>query len=414
MKYLTSGRFNEPTQIYLGVGKTARRGRGIGPEQEKQIIDALTHSKIIKKGLIETIQELELHIEGIGPDKISDLVSNIILSCLAQYTEEVCKKYGISTQPCAVSGFWNQDRNQWDGGYYNLPVNESDSISYILVPKVFVRREKDLLNHTEFYNKYILNVIKRELLNANDSLVETLANGERRITKKAISDDPRFELSKEFISEFIVGHPDLIREYRNNLATRYNPADPAFWSQKYIKDDPGVEQLLEELKTLSPGKKAAARYQELIYELLKFIFDWALSDFDYEYKMDHGRSRIDIISNNHAYGGLFQELKTEFTASSLPIECKNYKSDLGNDEFNQLSERLGEKSSKLGMLFCRKIEDPTSMSKHQTDRWLRQGNMLLLFEDSDLGQLVAKRLNRDIEGIESVLRTMIRDVKFGH
>ena len=79
-----------------------------------------------------------------------------------------------------------------------------------------------------------------------------------------------------------------------------------------------------------------------------------------------------------------------------------------------MSERLGNKSSRMGMLFCRVIDDSTAMKKHQTDRWLRQGNMLLLFGDDDLKNLAEKRLNRDAEGIESMLRTRIRDIKYGH
>lgn len=412
LRYLIRGRLSEPNEIQLGVGKVARRGRGIGLEQEKQIIEALAGSEAAQKGVIESIQELELHIRGIGPDKISDLVANIILSYLSQFTQEICQVYGIATRPCAISGFWNPRRLEWDGGYFNLPAFETNA--YILVPKRFVRRARDLMNHRSFYDKYVLEVLERELLSANDSLVQTLKNGKRRVTKKSMREDERFELSKEFISEFIVENPDVIGSYRDDLMIEFNPVDPAVWSGKSKEDDPLVEDLLTRLSTLEAGREEASTYHDIIFELVQFVFDWALVNFEKEYRMDQGRSRIDIIADNYARGGLFAELRQELNATSIPIECKNYSSDLGNNEFNQITDRLGPTTSRFGMMFCRTINDEAQMLKHRSDRWLRHQNIILLFDDRILIKLVELRLARDFLGVENEIRQMIRAVKYAN
>jgi len=297
------GRLSEPSQIPLGVGKRARRGKGMGTVQEGQVIDALTQSRAAREGLIQALQELELHIEGIGPDKISDLVCNVVLRYLAEFTEETCREYSIPTQSSGVNGFWNTEREEWDSDYFELPVH--DTYSYILVPKRWVRRQKDLMNHQEFYNKYILNVLERELISANDSLVHTLRSGERRITKKSIREDYRFRPSKEFISRFIKEHPNVIQEYREDLAEAFNPTDPAFWSGKADEDDPKIAEALSRLDTLQPGGDDANTYHNIVLALIEFTFDWALENFKKERKMDRGRSRIDIVTNNYATGGLF-------------------------------------------------------------------------------------------------------------
>ena len=93
----------EPNEIHLGVGKTARNGRGIGREQEGQVVQALTNSTAAKTGAIQAIEELELHIPGIGPDKISDLVANIVLADLAGFTGEMCELWNIYP---SVFGQW--------------------------------------------------------------------------------------------------------------------------------------------------------------------------------------------------------------------------------------------------------------------------------------------------------------------
>lgn len=408
---LIRGKLSEPTEIHLGVGTRARAGRGLGKDQEAGLIAALADSHAAITGAIQTIQELELHIPGIGPDKISDLVANIILGLLAEFTEEVCNEYGVSTRPCAVSGFWNPVSLEWDGGYFNLPVHQNHD--YILVPKQFIRRDKDLMNHRDFYNKYVLEVLQRELLNANDSLVQTLQNGSRRITKKSIKEDPRFSPSKEFISEFILDRPDVVDQYRGELLRRFRPADPALWSGKAEDDDPEITLALERLKELRPGKEDANNYHDTVQELLQFVFDYCLVNFEKEYGMDQGRGRIDIIADNKAGEGLFRELRDgRFIASSIPIECKNYAADLGNDEFNQIIDRLGEKTSRFGMIFCRTIDNYARALQHRSDRWLRQNLMILLIDDPGLEQLVVARLNRDYEAIESYLRLKIREVEY--
>lgn len=411
IKRLLSRHLSEPKEIHLGVGKRARIGKGIGQVQEGQVTDALANSAAAKSGVIQAIEELELHIDGIGPDKISDLVGNIILYHLAEYTEDMCAEYGIETNHIAISGFWDEERLEWSGGYFNLPSRESDA--YILVPKRFVRHYKDLMNHSEFYNKYILSTLQQELLGADDSLVHALKNGERRVTKKSISEDPRFPFSKEFISQYISEHPEIMETYRKDLMKRFKPADPAVPSEKATVDDPDVLTILDKLQGISPGQAGASDYHTAIYELIQFIFDFALDDFDKEFKMDGGRSRIDIISNNIAGGGLFSEYKSIYRAITVPMECKNYGTELGNSEFNQIMERLGPKTSQLGMLFCRSITDIPTIISHLKDRFLRHGCLILLFDDRLVERLAVLRLQRSYDEIESLLRRLARTIEFG-
>jgi hypothetical protein len=410
IKRLISRHLSEPHEIHLGVSHQARGGRGIGIIQEGQVVEALANSTAAKVGVIQAIEELELHIVGIGPDKISDLIGNIIRGELSEYTEEICQQYGIPTNYIAVSGFWNSDQRTWDGGYFNLPSRNTHS--YILVPKRFVRRPHDLLNHQEFYQKYMLTVLQSELLDANDSLVETLKSGERRVTKKSIIQDPRFKINKEFISQFIIDQPDVMQIYRNDLMDRFKPVDPAVPSEKSIEEDPLIQIALDKLETIPYGQPGASAYHNTIFTLVQFVFDWALEGFEKEYKMDNGRSRIDILANNYASGGLFKDFIDQYHARTIPMECKNYNADLGNDQFNQIMERLGPHTSQLGMIFCRKIEDLPSVMNHLTDRWLRHECLILILDDELVKQLTLLRLERNISSIQSLLRRLIRAVEY--
>lgn len=207
--------------------------------------------------------------------------------------------------------------------------------------------------------------MQSELLSAADSLVVTLKSGERRVTKKAISEDTRFYLSKEFISRFILEQPEVMQEYRDDLMVRFRPVDPAVPSEKSYEDDPLIHTTLASLESITPGREGASRYHDAIFVLVKFIFDWALEGFEKEYQMDNGRSRIDVISSNYASGGLFKEFVDQYHARTVSMECKNYEADLGNQEFNQIMERLGPHTSQLGMIFCRTISELVGQSSCQ-------------------------------------------------
>lgn len=408
---LIHGRMAEPTEIHLGVSRLARGGRGIGQAQEDQIVEALIKSEAARVGAVQAIQELELHIEGIGPDKVSDLIANIILGELSSFTEEACQAFRITARPCAVDGFWDAERREWTGGYFNLPARNTHD--YILMPRRFIRRDRDLINHREFFDKYVLDVLQRELLDARDSLVETLKNGSARVTKKSIREDPCFALTKKYISAFIIEHPEAIDQYRRELTDRFAPTDPAEYSGKAGLDDPAVRALLAELTKIRPGKAQARRFHMAVYELLQFVFDWCLENFAVEYETNSGRGRVDIIADNHQGVGFFAEIRETLNANSVPIECKNYKSDMGNNEFNQMAQRRGRKSSRFGMLFCRRVDDWKNMLGHLTDRWLRQDILILLFDDGDLRTLVDARLARDFHAIEAYLREKRRAVEYG-
>jgi len=83
-------------------------------------------------GAIQAIQELELHIRQIGPDKISDLIANIILHYLARFTEEACAALWRLHPPLPRGRLLEHETLEWDSGYFNLPSH--DIHSYILVP----------------------------------------------------------------------------------------------------------------------------------------------------------------------------------------------------------------------------------------------------------------------------------------
>ena len=88
----------EPRETFLGVSSGKPQGRGLGWQQSHQLAHALRNSRAFQSGLLSDLAEAELFIPGIGPDKISDLTTNIIRGSLIEYTAAQCALVGITSR----------------------------------------------------------------------------------------------------------------------------------------------------------------------------------------------------------------------------------------------------------------------------------------------------------------------------
>ncbi len=401
VQYLIRDRLSEPKEIHLGVSKKARAGVGLGPVQEGQIIRAITHSTALASGAIQDIQELELHIDGVGSDKVSDLIANIIKGYLAEFTQEMCTTYNIATIPCTVNFFWDSDALEWTSDRYHLPARGGDY--YLLVPKDFVRREQDLANHQTFYKQYMLDFYIRERQSGAASLTATLQTQTPRVTKASLRKDPSFPSNKASVSSFIQEHPDIIEQYREKLRQGPNPMDYAALSGRTEIDDHMIQETLEKLDKTPADLDHAQEYQDLIRELLLYVFDWYLDQVE--------DGRIDIKSENYAKRGLFKELRDRFQATSIPLEYEN--GNMENNTFRQFADRLSPETSLFGFFFCRRREKPEEISYRVSELFMMDKKCILVFDDQILKGLVEIRRHHGYKGLESLLRKMIRHVRYG-
>ena len=89
----------ERNEFHIGYSSGRSRGSGFGNKSADLIWDALCNSKAATTGLLKDIEDSCLLIEGIGRDMISDAVCNIIRPKLIEYTQDMCRYYGIPLCP---------------------------------------------------------------------------------------------------------------------------------------------------------------------------------------------------------------------------------------------------------------------------------------------------------------------------
>jgi hypothetical protein len=359
-----TARLSEPQETFLGFSKEKPRGRGVGRKQADQILAALRNSRAFKTGLLADLAETELFIDGIGPDKISDLTTNVIRSTLIEYTQNQCRLHGIPMMEGIPSGnMWHASKREWHADYIELPMVDDKPV--ILVPKYLVRWRLSL-NSQEFYNHYMLSFMRDvELSSPSSKLVSVLRSKKRVVYKKDLKRE--YPLIKDELATFVKNHPEMLQQYK-----KFKGAQGALTNEDMDKDFDErkfAALLADNLSKIPAGIKHASQYHSFMQGILTFLFFPDLINPIKEYEIDDRRKRIDIKFTNAAEHGFFYRIAEQPQTRSMDIffECKNYSDDLSNPELDQIAGRFSPFRGKLGFILCRTLANEGLMLKRCQD-----------------------------------------------
>ena len=97
-------RFPEIPGTCLGYGANSIRGSAFGPKLRKQLLS--TAHEIVSLGVVDPdlFLMLALFEKDFGPDRISDLTTNVILDDLLRFNARVLKRLGVPVEPFTVKG----------------------------------------------------------------------------------------------------------------------------------------------------------------------------------------------------------------------------------------------------------------------------------------------------------------------
>jgi hypothetical protein len=366
----------EPNEIRFGLSSKRPAGAGIGAFQAQQLFEALKDSSAVKTGFLSSLEECELMIEGIGWDKISDLTANVIRRHLVEYTQRQCELHGVPVHSVPIAAYFDPDTLDWVSGYVDLPVWKG--LPVVLVPKAIARFSL-AYDHQVYYQHFVLNYLQNEALEAASSLVRTLKNGKRVVYKKDLK--KHYPCTKEFLYRFSRDNPSVLGKYRSGLgriekAGRSTPVEEG--DEKLI-----AQALQDALKSIPKGSTAASQYHSLMIGVVEFLFFPNLLNPTKEQEIHQGRKRIDILMENGARGGVFHRLHDirKLPCAFVPIECKNYTTEVANPELDQLAGRFSVNRGKFGILCCRAFEDRAVFVERCRDTFKDDRGLIMPLDD---------------------------------
>ena len=314
---------------------------------------ALRNSRAYETGVLADISDAELFIRGVGRDTISDLTTNLLRGKLATYTTEQCDLLGVETRIVRNLGpSWNPVTLDWEATEYRLPVRNGRPI--LLVPKFSVRWRMSV-DSQEFYNFHMVEFLQAEYLQAGGALVQTLKNGDQRVTKKSVKEIHPFR--KDDLADFVRQHPEVLDRYKE-LAGAQGPLDTEDFDGQF-REEVFADVLIARLREIPGGPRDAEVYHKFAMGICTFLFHPFLITPVKEYEQHEGRKRVDIVYTNAATDGFFHRRMAapQTRAISVFVECKNYTRNLANPELDQLAGRFSVRRGFFGLLLCRDLEN---------------------------------------------------------
>ncbi len=154
-------KFPEPENL-LGVSAKGHKGRGMDLELGGKLFNAILGNKDILENGMCFINELQLVIENVGPDLISDMTVNIAKDFFVKYTQEQCELYNIPLHK-VTTWMFHEDELDWDDSFVLLPILPDSKEPFLLTPLDVVRRRLVTLNYKEAYQDYLRHVFKERL-----------------------------------------------------------------------------------------------------------------------------------------------------------------------------------------------------------------------------------------------------------
>ena len=341
--------FPEVKEIMLGMSKHSHKGRGMGESKGRIIFDEIvSNADVLDKGITH-IAEMQLLIEGVGYDLVSDMCTNIAKVFFVNYTQHQCRLHGIGVEKgICLEHVFHWDELSWDDIHVDLPVNPKSGQPILLVPKDVVRRFP-VFDYQDFWDSTYRYILRNNVLSTS---VKSIGKQPKIYWKDIKS---KFNYSKKTVVEVLHQYPELRHEYVDKFESRVKQVvvpDDLFKIQGAKNSRAPVDELIYELQQIKPGNADAKAYERLILRILTRLFTPPLSAPEVQVTSYDGREIIDITFYNSADDGFWSDVKSMWRGQIVAFELKNM-NDLGNEEFFQLNARLDDIRGTFGVLISR-------------------------------------------------------------
>lgn len=354
----------------------------------------MRRSKAVKSGLLTDLEDTVLLIDGVSVDIVSDIITNIIRGPLITFTQQACIDLGIQLLKGVASGpVWNPASLSWEQDFVDLPAPNDGKL--ILVPKEIVRITSDY-DVDAYYRHFVLEKLKDIEISENTSLVHVLKSKKNRGKKKVYKSDLMAKYGTEkkaVVIEQTDRFPELLGQYK---AANFAPSPVLTHRQIADAQDlppPDWDKLLNDVISLPVGKKDAYKYEDSVGALMEALFYPSLIQPTAQAPIHDGLKRVDIDFKNNAHEGFFEWVARHFRAPYVFVECKNFGSEIGNPEIDQISMRMSDRRGRFGLLVCRNIEDEVRMLARCKASAVDGHAYIVVLQDRDLAVLVEAAKN---------------------
>ena len=190
----------ECDEVGLGNSKT-RQGKKIGEKSANEILSLFKKIPQVNKQGFQHFEEIQLFVDNISKDRISDITCSLIKSFLIDYTIDQCEKLGVPIEKCFTQ-IYDYKKNSIKTEETYLPINPENKQPILFTPKRWLRFSP-WINYDDYFDDYYIKDVEKEFGNRlnrvqllsfnrnNYDLVETYISIKEKSTADC-TNDPLF------------------------------------------------------------------------------------------------------------------------------------------------------------------------------------------------------------------------------
>lgn len=346
-------RASECDEVGLGFSGT-RRGSRIGKATAERVLSLFRDIPQVRESGFTHFEEIQLYVDQIAKDRVSDIACNFLKSFLVDYTIDQCRKLGIPTQDVSVPNVYDARSRRFSDEKVPVPVNPETRNPVLLVPKRWLRRTP-WINYDDYVNTFY---------------------------SKEILHDPEAKPERLSVLSFNRENYDAVQVYIRNkervAADCRN--DPLFQPIPVLS----AKRKVSELRKLSSGTadKADKRYEDLIVQVMASMLYPHLDFATEQSRTESGVLVRDLVFYNNRSLNFLKDIYDDYGTRQIVMEMKNVKA-IEREHINQLNRYLNNEFGRFGILVTRKPLT-TAMFRNTIDLWSGQRRCIIALTDEDV------------------------------
>jgi len=362
---------SECEEIGLGVGAT-RSGRRIGRGTAEEILRLFADLPDVERQGIQHVEVLQLYINQISKDRISDFTCSFLKSHLVDYTIAQSREVGIPMRSVQIDLYDYSSRRFISEGV-QLPVNPVDGKPILLVPKRWLRFEP-WISYDDFFARIVA--------------------PQDRLPQQRIPILTYNRANYGVVSEYVAARERQQADCKNDPLFRPIPVTSA-------------KKKLATILKLPTGKdqNADKAYEDAAGPLLASLLYPQLDYATEQSRTESGVLIRDLIFFNGRSAEFLRDIFELYGSRQLVFEMKNVRA-VEREHINQLNRYLNDEFGRFGVLVTRHAL-PASVRKNIVDLWSSQRRAIIALTDDDLALMVSVFESKQRQPYEVLKRAYI-------
>jgi hypothetical protein len=366
---------SECNEVGLGCSST-KQGKKIGKKPSHDILSLYKNVPQLHKQGFQHFEEIQLLVDGISKDRISDITCSLLKSFLIDYTIQNCITYKIPVTNCTISRF-DLNKKHFIQEDVSLPINPENKRPLLFVPKRWLRYVT-WINYEDYFDKYYIKDINAEYKDRSNRI-------------------PVLEYNRH---NYDAVHRYMLNKEKNSGDCKN---DPLFSQIPVLSAKRTTSKILK----LPTGKtdNADRDYEDLMVKLLSSLLYPHLDFAQDQSRTESGSQIRDLIFYNNRSLPFLQDIYDNYQSKQLIIELKNV-NEVEREHINQLNRYLTDQFGDFGIIFTRN-KPSKAMLRNTIDLWSGHRKCILIMDDNDIKLMCNVFVSKQRKPVEVLLRKYI-------